>query len=172
MGETSLFLRFRPNGSAVMKVKGQLLFPDPLDPVLAPAVDGFQLRIEDLGSPGGSLVERTVFTFPMEGANAVCAGWRSVGTGATWKGAAVGECSSTAAGRLRVRLKDRRASDGVIDLRATVATPFPPVSGPIGVTIVLGTDTLEANLAGDADACAKHAFVCTVDATGMKYRCE
>jgi hypothetical protein len=53
-----------------------------------------------------------------------------------------------------------------------VATPLPPVSAPIGVTIALGTDTLEGNLAGDADECASHVFVCTLDATGTRYRCE
>jgi CSLREA domain-containing protein len=172
MGETRLVLRRRADGKAVMKVKGQLLFADPLDPVVDPAVDGFQLRIEDLGSPGGSLLERTVYTRPMEGPNAVCAGWRSLGTVDTWRSAAAGECSSVAVGRLRVRLNDRRASEGVIDLKMTVATPLPPVSAPIGVTIALGTDTLEGNLAGDADECASHVFVCTLDATGTRYRCE
>ena len=49
---------------------------------------------------------------------------------------------------------------------------MPTVSGSLRVTLVLGVGTLDANLAGDADACATHVFECTSDPAATQYKCS
>jgi hypothetical protein len=64
MAETRMVVRRSPDGTATMKVRGQLLFADPALPIVDPVADGFQLRIEDVSGASGALLERTFVTDP------------------------------------------------------------------------------------------------------------
>lgn len=166
----------RPSdGRTTVKVRGRLAFPDPLDPVLQPTADGFQLRIENVASPRDTLLERTVLVEPLSGVDLGCGGWRSIGGGTRfrWKSPVVGTaCDEGRVGKMTVGLKDARAGGGGIELATSVRSVMPAITGPLRMTIVLGVRTLNGNLAGDADPCAQHVFVCTGDAAGTKYTCS
>jgi hypothetical protein len=157
---TRLALRRRPvpGGTTALKVKGRLLFTDPLTPAVDPAHDGLQVRIEDLGSPGGALVEHTHVTEPL-----VPSGWQASGPRFRWK--------IPSPEKSTIVVKDRRVPNGYVDFKATLTRTLDPMLGPIRLTVVLGGPVTGDNAAGDAGACATHVFTCVGVPGGPKLKC-
>jgi hypothetical protein len=173
MADTQMRIRLsESNGMTIVKVRGQLLFSNPLDPEIAPLANGLQLRIENDSSPGEALLERTLRTEPVVGVDFGCGGWRGSGTRFRWKSSATGDRCNGGLGRLAVGLDDHRASDGVVDFKAVAKAQMPAVLGPIRVTVVLDGDPVGGDFASNLGDCAVHVFECTSNLTGTKYRCE
>jgi hypothetical protein len=162
MGTTRLTVRRRPlpAGTTTIKVKARLPFTDPLAPAVDPAADGLQLRIEDLGSPGGALVEHTDVTQPL-----VFGGWEASGPRFRWHWPILPD-------PLAVLVKDRRATAGFVDFKATTKAVLPPALGPMRVTVVLGGQVIGDDDAGNVGACASHVFTCTAHPSGTKLKCS
>jgi hypothetical protein len=173
MSDTRMKIKRRSDGSATVKIRGQLLFPDPGVPPLNPLTDGFQLRLEDVSGAVGALLERTYLTQPLVGVDLGCEGWRSSGAGRfRWRSAITGQRCATHTGALGVTLTDTRATTGTIAFNAKAKTTLPPFAAPLRVTVVLGAEEGGGNAAGVAGSCAVHAFACTADFAGTTFKCS
>jgi CSLREA domain-containing protein len=151
-----------PIGTTTLKLRGRLLFSDPLSPTVNPPATGLQIRVEEAASPDGAFFERTVLTEPLN-----TAGWLGTPPRFRWK--SVGPAPRE---KLVVTVKDRRAVGGGVEVKLAGTGMLPPATGPLRVTVVLGGDLLGGNEAGDAGACAEQVFTCTSDASGLKLKCS
>lgn len=149
-----------PEGNETAVLKGAMSFGAGAPATFAPATQGLQLLVDDLGAGNAAI-------WDLSGANAIQPGASCGGKG--WSGTTY-RCNGSVGGIKLIKLKDRRARGGGIPfvvkgVRARIAAP----AGPLGVTIVLGT-TEEA---GQAGACASYAFPAHLcRRAGKGYRCR
>jgi hypothetical protein len=146
-------------GDETFAITGTIVPPAGAASPLEPAVRGLQVLLEDLGA-AAPMIALTAATTPVPaGAPGTGCdsrdGWRKQGyrnrSGALPPGCAPG----SAQGLRRVRLEDRRARGGGVDVAigGRGATLDPPMT-PLRITVVLGEDPA----AGLAGACASHTF--------------
>ena len=170
--------RVRPNRSVT--IKGDLLFPAGFPAVFDPSTTGIQVALEDVGG-GLSIYElsgRNGTPVPGGPACDPADGW-VVNTGGAAqryrnrRSQALDPplCTlGTAYALTSVRLRDRRATKGVVSFALKTARYgmfFEDLAGPFRVVVVLGA-TPDAGLAG---ACATRSFAvadCTVDGGTMQ----
>jgi hypothetical protein len=173
-----------PLGDEKILVKGRLAFAAGTPATFAPASNGTQLRIDDLGSGGSAIYELSHLTYPIPPVprGAGCSsvdGWKSNAsmTSQIYKNTSGASdaptCTAGSANGLRLlKFKDKRTAGSGIQLiaKSKGSTIIAPV-GPLRVTVVLGATAAF----GSAGECATQVFtasMCEYKGSGKVLLCR